>query len=1040
MQKIIGTVISGINGPSTTEFDFVINNQSANPIRKNQFIQIKTEDGLLVARVDEILKTNRYFMRAESVMEYEKSGSPIVDTFPVDRWEYLVAKCVPLGIYANGRISRVTHPPSPGSNVEEVDEKMLSDFFGFDLKRGLHIGKLAFHNLDVRLNITRLFQKHMAILAMSGSGKCLSPETAITLSNGDIVPIGQLVDNIMTKNKIKNEDKIEYCKTNGLSVITLKGNKISHTKVKAVTRRKAPSKMLKITTSTGKELILTREHPLLSFQKEPIWKPVNSFKENDWIALPSIISTNAVMVEINLAKELKNYENFYAVGAEKLILELKNKCKLKWKEISKMLNICYSTLQHWKESGNIPLIKLFQFAAICHKNIDNEIDKIKFGLSEPISSKIKINEEMARFLGYLFGDGHNDLKTLRFINSKNELIDDFYSLSEKFIKKPYIKRRKTTIEFIIFNKTAAQVMDKIFGLHHRSRTKNIPDCILKSPNKIVAAYLKALFDCDGYCDDKKPEIELVVSNKDVVTKIENLLLRFGIYSVVRIKKMPIKNVGKKNYFFIYLWGVNNLKKFTKIGFSVPHKQFRLMKHLKLIPNPNIDVIPPTSILNDVLKDIRISQNQLSRISGVSQSHISRFVNSKRSFGKNTFNEIIDSMLQYQNEFFEINSKTKNTLMKLEKINNADIFWDRIKNIEEITPDFEYVYDLVLENSHNFIANNIIVHNSYLTSVLIEELLDRDETFGKPAIIVIDPHGEYKKFAEDSFYKKYVKVFGKDDIGIGMSTLSPHQIAELIPEMSSTQRRELQRIIENIDKKNYDFDDLIHAIESSEAKSVTKDTMIGWLTNLKATKMFTKFTRPSVDLLSKSGQLSVIDLSDFIRLNEKQILVTYFARKLFQARREGKIPPFILIVEEAHQFSPEGVKREGAISKSIIETIAREGRKFHASLVLISQRPIQLSTTALSQCNTHVILRVVNPYDLQHIGESSEGITNDVLKTLPGLRVGEALIVGEAVNFPVLVKVREKKSKKSSVEKTLEDALIEYGKKFKLDEKDIETFM
>lgn len=501
MQKVIGTVISSINGPSTNEFDFVINSNASVPVRKNQFVQIKTEDGLLVARVDEILKTNRYFMYAESVMEYEKSGSPIVDTFPVDRWEYLVAKCTPLGVYTDGSISRVTQPPSPGSNVEEADEKMLSDFLGFDLKKGLHIGKLAFHNLDVKLNITRLFQKHLAILAMSGSGK-----------------------------------------------------------------------------------------------------------------------------------------------------------------------------------------------------------------------------------------------------------------------------------------------------------------------------------------------------------------------------------------------------------------------------------------------------------------------------------------------------------------------------------------------------------SYLTNVLIEELLDRDDTLGKPAIIVIDPHGEYKKFAEDFFYKKYVKVFSKDEIGIGMSTLSPHQIAELIPEMSSTQRRELQRIVASIDKKNYDFDDLIQAIENSEMKSVTKDTMIGWLTNLKSTGLFTKFTRPSVDLLAKSGQLSIIDLSDFIRLNEKQILVTYFARKLFQTRREGKIPPFIFIIEEAHQFSPEGVKREGAISKGIIETIAREGRKFHASLVLISQRPIQLSTTALSQCNTHVILRVVNPYDLQHIGESSEGITNDVLRTLPGLRVGEALIVGEAVNFPILVKVREKKSKKSDIEKTLEDALIEYNKKYKLDEKDIETFM
>jgi DNA helicase HerA-like ATPase len=295
--------------------------------------------------------------------------------------------------------------------------------------------------------------------------------------------------------------------------------------------------------------------------------------------------------------------------------------------------------------------------------------------------------------------------------------------------------------------------------------------------------------------------------------------------------------------------------------------------------------------------------------------------------------------------------------------------------------------------------------SYLTTVLIEEILDRSDALGKPAIILIDPHGEYARLKEDENYKKRISVFNKDNLSIGVSFLSPYQISELIPVMSPPQKRELIKIIGNIKKRMYDFNDLIKAVEESDAKKVTKDTIVSWLYNLRATGLFSKVTKPSIEQLSKSGQLSILDLSDFVRLNEKQTIVTYFARRLFNARRQNKIPPFILIIEESHQFCPEGVSREGAISKSIIETIAREGRKLHASLVLISQRPIQLSTTALSQCNTHVILRVVNPYDLDHIGKSSEGITSDVLRSLPGLRVGEALVVGEAVNFPILIKVR-----------------------------------
>ena len=171
-----------------------------------------------------------------------------------------------------------------------------------------------------------------------------------------------------------------------------------------------------------------------------------------------------------------------------------------------------------------------------------------------------------------------------------------------------------------------------------------------------------------------------------------------------------------------------------------------------------------------------------------------------------------------------------------------------------------------------------------------------------------------------------------------------------------------------------------------------------------------------------------------------MIVTYFASQLFNQRRDGKIAPFIFVVEEAHNFCPEGTRKEGALSRRIIETIAREGRKFHASLVLISQRPIQLSTTALSQCNTHIILRITNPYDLDHIGKSSEGMNKSVLKQITSLKVGTALIVGEAVNFPLFVKVRHRHSKASEKGLPLEKAAAEYYDRMKQKHKDAKEFM
>jgi len=313
--------------------------------------------------------------------------------------------------------------------------------------------------------------------------------------------------------------------------------------------------------------------------------------------------------------------------------------------------------------------------------------------------------------------------------------------------------------------------------------------------------------------------------------------------------------------------------------------------------------------------------------------------------------------------------------------------------------------------------------SHLSNVLIEELLSRENS---PAIIVIDPHGEYTAFSQDERFSYKTKVWSKDNISFATYKLSTNSFGELIPEMSAAQKRDLAKIIDNLreKKKVYDLSDLIKEVESSDIKQNVKNALISWLEDLNFSGLFSNVDKPSLQELARVSGLSVIDLSSFVHLKEKQIVVTRIIRSLFEARRLKVIPPFIIIVEEAHQFCPEREEESMAISRGVIEQIAREGRKFFASLVLISQRPIRLSTTALSQCNTHIILRITNPYDLQHIEESSEGITSEIAKAISGLKVGEAFVVGEAVNFPVLIKVR-KRSVKSVKEVLLEEEIKDF---------------
>ena len=322
--------------------------------------------------------------------------------------------------------------------------------------------------------------------------------------------------------------------------------------------------------------------------------------------------------------------------------------------------------------------------------------------------------------------------------------------------------------------------------------------------------------------------------------------------------------------------------------------------------------------------------------------------------------------------------------------------------------------------------------SYFVSVLLEELLSRKKSQGRLAVIVVDVHGEYS----------YLKDITSEDLGltseefeiehirgshiqIPVQSLAAETISSFVADMSPIQVRDLRRVISDLKNQmtsGYTLDDLVNRIRDDETISKnTREALIGWLINLNDTNLFGKGSAPDIRDIVRPGKITLIDLSDFISLKKKQIVVSHLTGELLYLRRRNEIPPFLLVLEEAHQFCPES-RHELALPKGRIETIAREGRKFHALLCLISQRPVKLSTTVLSQCSNQAILRCTNPYDLDHIGESSEGIDRASLDAITTLEIGEALFVGETVSVPTFVKIRQRKFEPVGISQNLSEAI------------------
>ena len=165
---------------------------------------------------------------------------------------------------------------------------------------------------------------------------------------------------------------------------------------------------------------------------------------------------------------------------------------------------------------------------------------------------------------------------------------------------------------------------------------------------------------------------------------------------------------------------------------------------------------------------------------------------------------------------------------------------------------------------------------------------------------------------------------------------------------------------------------------------------------------------------KHGMANVLDLGQ-VDENTAEVLVAHVLRRSLRSRKQyvrhknkdALSFPVFFVVEEAHILAPQN---RNPNSKYWITRIAREGRKFGLGLCLVSQSPKSVDGETLSQANNMIILRIVEPKDQKHVQTASESLSEDLVKQLPSLNIGEALVLGLMTKVPTLVKINEFKGR------------------------------
>ena len=157
----------------------------------------------------------------------------------------------------------------------------------------------------------------------------------------------------------------------------------------------------------------------------------------------------------------------------------------------------------------------------------------------------------------------------------------------------------------------------------------------------------------------------------------------------------------------------------------------------------------------------------------------------------------------------------------------------------------------------------------------------------------------------------------------------------------------------------------------------------------------------------NGKVQIIDFNiSYVNDRFAKVLVKIISKQLFEysliLENRTSFPVHILL-EEAHRY----VQNDDDINilgYNIFERITKEGRKYGVILGMISQRPSEISETAISQCNNFLVFRMQHPRDLEYIREMVPNITEEIVSKFKILQPGNCMAFGSAFKLPLQIKL------------------------------------
>ncbi|HAJ61454.1 MAG TPA: helicase [Cyanobacteria bacterium UBA8543] len=372
------------------------------------------------------------------------------------------------------------------------------------------------------------------------------------------------------------------------------------------------------------------------------------------------------------------------------------------------------------------------------------------------------DEDVVKFVAWQIAEGYesSDRAALKIAQKDDAVLEDLRLTLLRFSKKYKIQINRPAVHIRAHNRAAdlnvnsrayRQFLEaKGYKWGKRSKEKSIPPFIMQADLDTVRVFLSNYFDAEGSAISSMRSVEISTASPLLIEQLSVLLRRFGIWLRIAPKQKRATNgTGIFRTYYIGTLGGNSARRFLKeIGFNNPDKQRKLEAICEWVCNTNVEGIPASDIVAKAVETTKLPLRHFGM-------HCNVYINGSQQFSRNSleqvlvgFDRILTGIAEQEYRQQKLSKWTTQTLdayaqldtlqlsvtrQRLQHLLDQEVFYCQIQEIEDV--DYEgWVYDFEVSKHHNFVANNILCHNTIQTIAFLLHLKEQ-EALESPTLLV-----------------------------------------------------------------------------------------------------------------------------------------------------------------------------------------------------------------------------------------------------------------------------------------------------------------